>query len=170
MKKILSLFLALALLLSLAGCFARQPSHMELVPPSTSSSVTDPSVSPDPSDPTEPAKSLDEDGFYYTKEDVALYIHLYGRLPDNFLTKTAAKNRFGSYSKAMQSGYRVGGDRFQNREGRLPAKPGRTFTECDIAAEGRTDRGAYRIVFSNDGLVWYTHDHYYTFELMYGEL
>ena len=46
---------------------------------------------------------------------------------------------------------------------------GRTYTECDIDTLGASKRGAKRIVFSNDGLIYYTEDHYETFEPLYGE-
>ena len=63
----------------------------------------------------------------------------------------------------------IGGSRFGNREGLLPKEQGRTYTECDIDTVGENSRGAKRIVFSNDGLVYYTDDHYESFELLYGE-
>ena len=63
----------------------------------------------------------------------------------------------------------IGGSRFGNYEGILPEKPGREYTECDIDTLGKKSRGAKRIVFSNDGLIYYTDDHYKTFELLYGE-
>ena len=50
----------------------------------------------------------------------------------------------------------------------LPEADGRTWTECDINTLGADSRGAERIVFSNDGLIYYTGDHYKTFELLYG--
>lgn len=62
----------------------------------------------------------------------------------------------------------LGGDRFGNREGLLPDAPGRSWTECDVNTLGASSRGAERIVFSNDGLIYYTGDHYETFELLYG--
>ncbi len=171
MKKILSLLLALALVLSLAGCFFPAESI-----PGSSSSVTGQATLPTTEATTPPTTTEPEDEpgviegeFYYTKEEVALYIHLYGRLPRNYVTKSEAKQQFGSNYKAMKAGYRIGGDTFQNREGLLPKKNGRQYYESDIVAEGGTDRGAYRIVFSNDGLVYYTHDHYRSFELLYGE-
>ncbi len=114
--------------------------------------------------------TLDPDGSYTTKEDVALYIHLYGTLPDNFITKDEAR-KLGWEGGGLESyapGMCIGGDRFGNREGLLPDAPGRTWTECDIDTQGRSSRGAKRIVFSNDGLVYYTHDHYESFELLYG--
>lgn len=113
-----------------------------------------------------------EDGLYTSREDVALYIHTYGHLPANFITKAEAKalgwgDRYGSVDDAAP-GKSIGGDRFGNREGLLPKKKGRTYTECDIGTMGKKSRGARRIVFSNDGLVYYTGDHYETFELLYG--
>ena len=63
----------------------------------------------------------------------------------------------------------IGGDRFGNREGLLPDAPGREWTECDVNTLGAGCRGAERLVFSNDGLIYYTGDHYESFELLYGE-
>ena len=119
-----------------------------------------------------PTPSLPVTGAYTSKEDVALYIHLYGHLPENFITKAEAKklgwgDTYGSVDDAAP-GKSIGGDRFGNREGLLPKKTGRTYTECDIGTMGKKSRGAKRIVFSNDGLVYYTGDHYETFELLYG--
>ena len=112
-----------------------------------------------------------EDGSYTTKEDVALYIYTYGRLPSNFITKDEARKlgwEGGSLEK-YAPGKCIGGDRFGNYEGLLPDAPGRKWTECDIDTRGRDSRGAKRIVFSNDGLIYYTEDHYESFELLYGE-
>ena len=118
---------------------------------------------------TEP--SLDKNGSYTTKEDVALYIHLYGKLPKNFITKSEARKLgwSGGAVEPYAPGKCIGGDRFGNNEGLLPSKAGRTWTECDIDTLGGGSRGAKRIVFSNDGLIYYTDDHYETFELLYGE-
>ena len=63
----------------------------------------------------------------------------------------------------------IGGSRFGNYEDLLPEADGRTYTECDIDTLGADSRGAKRIVFSNDGLIYYTEDHYKSFELLYGE-
>lgn len=117
----------------------------------------------------EPAP-LPEDGSYTTKEDVALYIHTYGRLPDNFITKKEAQNLGwpGGDLEPYAPGMCIGGSRFGNYEGLLPEAEGRTYTECDIDTLGAKSRGAKRIVFSNDGLIYYTGDHYESFELLYG--
>ena len=117
-------------------------------------------------------ETIKEDGQYSSKEDVALYIHTYNKLPSNFITKkearklgyTASKNNLREVCK----GCSIGGDVFSNREKHLPTKEGRTYYECDIDYNGKK-RNALRIVFSNDGLIYYTDDHYNTFELLYGE-
>lgn len=115
---------------------------------------------------------VDEDGWYTSKEEVALYIHLYGELPDNYVTKREAEEAGwsgGNVERYTGEGTAIGGSAFGNREGLLPKERGRTYTECDIDTVGKNSRGAKRIVFSNDGLVYYTDDHYESFELLYGE-
>lgn len=116
--------------------------------------------------------SVDEDGWYTSKEEVALYIHLYGELPDNYVTKAEAEDAGwtgGGVEHWTGEGTAIGGGYFGNYEGLLPKKQGRTYAECDIDTPGSNSRGAKRIVFSNDGLIYYTGDHYESFELLYGE-
>lgn len=114
---------------------------------------------------------IDENGTYTSKEDVALYLHEYGHLPSNFITKKEAKQagwvkEEGNLSE-VAPGKSIGGDYFGNYEGILP-EDGREYHECDIDFDGER-RGAKRIVYSDDGLIYYTEDHYETFELLYGE-
>ena len=129
---------------------------------------------PDPSPDPDPVIELDvfEDGIYSSKEEVALYLHLYGHLPDNYITKTKAKKLGWVAEKGnlweVTDHMSIGGGQFTNQEGILPKKKGRTYYECDIDYEGGP-RNAKRIVWSNDGLIYYTDDHYNTFELLYGE-
>jgi len=114
---------------------------------------------------------IDEDGWYYSAEDVSLYLATYGYLPGNFITKSEARElgwEGGSVEK-YAPGCAIGGDKFQNREGTLPKADGRTYYECDIDTDGASSRGAKRIVFSSDGNIYYTEDHYETFELLYEE-
>ena len=115
--------------------------------------------------------AIDEDGEYTSREEVALYIHTYGKLPQNFIKKNEAKKLGweGGSLEPYAPGRSIGGDRFGNYEGLLPEAEGRRYTECDIDTMGRSSRGAKRIVFSNDGLIYYTGDHYKSFELLYGE-
>ena len=112
----------------------------------------------------------DENGSYTTKEDLALYIHTYGHLPPNFITKKDAEKAGwsgGSLEKVLP-GMCIGGDYFGNYEGLLPKAKGRKWTECDVNTLGAKSRGAERIVFSNDGLIYYSPDHYDSFEQLYG--
>ena len=108
-----------------------------------------------------------EGGWYDSMEEVAVYLTLYDALPDNYLTKKQAQalgwdSRRGNLW-AVAEGCSIGGDRFGNYEGLLPEKKGRRFTECDIDYDGGY-RGAKRLIFSNDGLLYYTADHYQTFD------
>ena len=122
--------------------------------------------------PVEQAPALPEDGQYDDKDNVALYIHLYGKLPSNYVTKKDAEALYGWQGGALDviaPGKAIGGSYYGNYEGLLPDADGREWTECDIGTIGQTKRGAERIVFSNDGLIYYTSDHYESFELLYGE-
>lgn len=124
-------------------------------------------ISADPGSPEAVPQQPDD-----SKDAVALYIHTYGRLPDFYMTKSQAKRTYGWDGGSLDSyapGFAIGGDTFGNYEGLLPDAPGRRWTECDIDTIGGNSRGAKRIVFSNDGLIYYTDDHYETFTLLYGE-
>lgn len=122
-------------------------------------------------DKAEKKAAVDEDGTYDSAKDVALYIHTFNKLPSNYITKKEAKSLgwSGGSLEEYAPGKCIGGDRYGNYEGLLPEKKGRSYTECDIGTLGKSSRGAKRIVFSNDGLIYYTKDHYKTFTLMYGE-
>jgi len=201
MKRILSLFLALLMLLSFTACSV-DPEAVELaadvalslLEEAENAETEQTPVIEDEAKPEEPVVPeeipieseeenpavdepieeepvLDEFGFYTTKDDVALYIYTYGHLPDNFMTKKEARNLGweGGGLDSFAQDMCIGGDRFGNYEGLLPDAEGRTWTECDIDTMNASSRGAKRIVFSNDGLIYYTDDHYETFTLLYGE-
>ena len=195
MKRILALILALVMALSLFGCagmpeelggiietlpvlvepMETEPAETEplqTLPIETEAIVTEPvETEPAETEPEETEPVLDPDGWYYSAEDVALYLVTYGELPGNFITKSQARKlgwEGGSVQK-FQEGAAIGGDKFGNREGILPKADGRQYYECDIDTDGESSRGAKRIVFSNDGLIYYTEDHYETFILLYGE-
>jgi guanyl-specific ribonuclease Sa len=142
---------------------ATEPSETELP-------VIQVTSDPDPT-PTPAAELLDENGTYDSKEDVALYLHQYGKLPSNFMTKKQARKK-GWSSGALNrkvKGKCIGGDVYGNYEGKLPDVEGRIYYECDINTLHARSRGPERIIYSSDGLIWYTPDHYETFELLYGE-
>ena len=107
-----------------------------------------------------------------SKDAVAAYILAHGCLPDFYMTKAEARSIYNWEGGALDNlapGCAIGGDEYHNYEGTLPEAKGRYYTECDIDTIGNGERGAKRIVFSNDGLIYYTEDHYETFELLYGE-
>lgn len=114
-----------------------------------------------------------ESGHTYTsKSEVAAYLHAFNELPPNFITKKEAEKLGWNSSEGnlweVTDRQSIGGDRFGNREGLLPKADGRQYYECDINYSGGY-RGGERIVFSNDGRVYYTGDHYKTFEQLYPE-
>ena len=120
---------------------------------------------------TKSEAAIDEDEAYYTKDDVAAYIYAYSHLPSNYLTKKEAQNLGWVANKGnlwdVAYGKCIGGDKFGNREGHLPKVSGRTYYECDVNYYGgyRSDE---RLVYTTDGYVYYTEDHYNTFEQLYG--
>lgn len=105
------------------------------------------------------------DGYYYDVENVVLYLEEYGELPPNYITKKEAEalGWSGGSVEDYKEGAAIGGDRFGNYEELLPEADGRKYTECDIDTDGYPSRGSRRLVFSNDGLYFYTADHYETF-------
>lgn len=116
--------------------------------------------------------SVEKNGEYTSKEEVAAYLYQFGELPDNYITKKEAK-KLGWVSEEgnlykVAPGQSIGGDYFGNYEGILPEKEGREYHECDIDTDGHY-RGAKRIVYSDDDLIYYTEDHYESFTLLYGE-
>ena len=112
--------------------------------------------------------TITEDGWYSTPEEVALYIHTYGDLPDNFITKKEAEQLGWDSKKGnlwdVAEGMSIGGDHFGNYEGLLPEED--SYTECDVNYNGGY-RGSERIIFSDDGDIYYTSDHYKSFEQLY---
>ena len=104
---------------------------------------------------------------YNTPEEVALYLHAFEELPPNYITKNDAQD-LGWDSRSgnlwdVAYGYSIGGDRFGNREGLLPDG---SWYECDVNYSGGY-REAERLVFSDDGMICYTNDHYNSFDVLY---
>ncbi len=116
--------------------------------------------------------NLDKNGYYTNVNDVAAYINEYNKLPNNYITKNVAKDLgwLPSENNLWQVSHKksIGGDKFYNREKLLPQKTGRIYYEADIDYNGKK-RNAKRVVFSNDGLIFYTKDHYDTFTKLYGD-
>ena len=120
---------------------------------------------------TQDSITLEEDKQYTSKEDVSAYVFKYKHLPSNYVTKMEAQlaGWIGGPLNEYLPGKLIGGDKFYVRfsNSGLPQAPGRYYRECDVNDDGKGDRKRERLVFSNDGYVYYTKDHYNTFELVY---
>ncbi len=196
MKRILCICLILLTLASLAGCgllhaqdwkeyredqwtagydiqIATQSPKTEATekdePSETGKSDTTAEVPAPQTEPAEHGLTVTEDGIYDSKDEVALYIHLFRHLPSNYITKKEAEKLGwpGGDLRPYAPGKCIGGSHFGNYEGQLPKAKGREWTECDIDTLNKKSRGAKRIIFSNDGLIYYTEDHYESFEQLY---
>lgn len=165
-KQSLPLFLILILAAAAALFFSQQKADLPGTKPSDAPAV----ITSLPQTHQEES-AIDENGSYTRKDDVALYIHTYQKLPGNFITKDEARELGwpGGDLRPYVPDKAIGGDRFGNFERLLPTKKGRVYYECDIDTLGKSSRGAKRIVYSNDGLIYYTDDHYDSFTLLYGE-
>ena len=136
----------------------------------TETAVTDTTeaVTPDAEDDAQTVISaaIDQNGTYTTAADVALYIHTYGKLPSNFITKNEAKALGwpGGSLEEYAPGKCIGGDYFGNYEGLLPDDD---YHECDIDTLGKNSRGSKRIIYSDNGSIYYTEDHYESFTQLY---
>lgn len=184
LKKIISLIIVvLAVFLFLQEQFAAPQPTDPILPESSQTvtlpaeeesesrqSVEEPPLGEEASDPGFANDEPDENGSYTSMEKVADYIHTFGKLPSNYITKEEAYDLGWESSEGnlwdVAPGMSIGGNRFGNYEGLLPEADGRTWTECDIGYEGGY-RNARRIVFSNDGLIYYTDDHYESFTQIY---
>ena len=186
MKRLLILLTLLALLLSLTACMSGKPEIINdpgfetlEVHEKEDNVVEDddwddwdsepaPTADPAPQTAQEPAPSVTvtEDGEYTSRDEVALYLHTYGHLPSNYITKKEAQalgwDSSWNYVSDVAPGMSIGGDYFGNYEQKLPVVKGRKYYEADCFYQGGK-RNAYRIIYSTDGHVWYTEDHYNTF-------
>ncbi|MCL4834874.1 MAG: hypothetical protein KJZ86_20705 [Caldilineaceae bacterium] len=82
---------------------------------------------------------------------------LYNDLPPE------AKETIGLIDNNGPFPFRQDDSTFQNREGILPSQPRGWYREFTVITPGSRDRGARRIVEGEDGLLFYTDDHYASF-------
>lgn len=174
-KRIISLLLIFVLLLTFIGCSPVGVQNQSIPEPVEEEvNIVLPDINNQEKEAeveeTEEISRINEDSEYSSPEDVSLYIHTYNKLPSNFITKNKAMNLGWDSGKGnlweVTDNKSIGGDKFGNREGLLPKSDGRVWYECDVNYEGGF-RGAERVVFSNDGLIYYTNDHYESFEQLY---
>ncbi|PEZ03303.1 hypothetical protein CN326_18410 [Bacillus sp. AFS018417] len=91
-----------------------------------------------------------------------------GKLPSNFVTKVDAAQNGWRPGKAVNNyvpGGQIGGDVFQNTTQVLPAALGRVWYEADVGLSNtmsRSKQPGTRLLYSNDGLMYITYDHYNT--------
>ena len=120
---------------------------------------------------TPPANlEVKKNGEYTDKDHVALYIHTYGTVPSNYVTKNKARKAGWDNTKGnlwdVLPGKSIGGGGFYNDDHMMPDDDYREWFECDIDYNGGY-RNSKRIIYSNDGLIYYTDDHYNTFQRLY---
>lgn len=173
MKRFKSLLLFTCVLLALflvAGCSVEVTETPALNTQQTTVDLTENSVAPTSDAETQIA--VEKGNAYASKDEVAAYLHAFNELPPNFITKKEAEELGWNSSEGnlweVTDRQSIGGDRFGNREGLLPKAEGRQYYECDINYSGGR-RGAERIVYSSDGLIYYTGDHYKSFDQLYQE-
>lgn len=187
-KKIIALFMVALSLFTFSGCDMDTETALSLTEAVLSavleedeSSYSHTGSASDPYDhsdslPFEPDDNdyetlVEEDGWYDDVETVAAYLIAYEELPDNYLTKKEAE-ALGWVSKEgnlwdVAEGMSIGGDYFGNYEGLLPEGK---YRECDIDYDGGY-RGEERLIYTTQGdlYIYYTDDHYESFELIYAE-
>ncbi len=143
------------------------PTEEETEPPTDAPAETEASTEPETEEAITEPELLDVDGTYTTPEDVAEYIYTYGELPCNFITKNEAKALGWVSSEGnlwdVAPGMSIGGDYFGNYEGILPDGD---YHECDVNYEGGY-RGSERLIYGDDGSIYYTSDHYESFTQLY---
>ena len=177
MKKLLALLLIFVSLFAFAGCELDEDTALQLTGDVLTLLLEDgvsyPDTEPLPFDPDEEdyAAYVTEDGWYDDVDTVAAYLITYDELLDNYLTKREAQSLGWVQQEGnlwdVAEGMSIGGDYFGNYEGLLPDGE---YRECDIDYDGGS-RGAERLVFTVEGdlYIYYTDDHYESFELIYAE-
>ncbi len=172
-SKIFALLLSAVLavgMMGLTGCMSGDGSGSsagQSISQSAASSASSSASSSGSDAQSESGVQVKESGTYDGRAEVALYLHRYGHLPDNYITKKEARalGWSGGSVEEYAEGKCIGGDRFGNYEGTLPEDD--SYRECDIDTLGKSSRGAKRIIFSDDGDIYYTGDHYEHFQQLY---
>lgn len=106
---------------------------------------------------------------YTSRDEVAKFICENGHLPSNYVNKSEGKRLYEAktgntftkwnFNPLTTLGVMIGGDDFQNREGRLP--PG-DYREADVDYFAE-NRGTKRLVYTGGCNIYYTSDHYGSF-------
>lgn len=95
------------------------------------------------------------------------HLYYYHKLPDYYINKSTAFLHGWKAGKRdlnkLLPGKMIGGDIYDNENSKLPVRPGRIWFEADINYAGGKRRNRQRTLYSNDGLLFITLDHYHTF-------
>ena len=94
------------------------------------------------------------------------HLQQHGKLPDEYVTKTQARQQGWSGKNALHNG-QIGGDIYRNDDLLLPTAKNRIWYEADIGIDSsiaRNKQAGIRLLYSNDGLIFITTDHYKTFK------
>ncbi|WP_368266061.1 ribonuclease domain-containing protein [Dickeya chrysanthemi] len=100
--------------------------------------------------------------------DVVDSLRTTGTLPSNYVDKAQAVANGWKPGKALNNtnpGGQLGGDIFENSNNLLPPSPGRVWREADIGLNNtmsRSNQPGTRLLYSSDGLLYITTDHYET--------
>ena len=115
-------------------------------------------------------EAVEESGLYTTKDSVAAYLCKFDKLPGNYVGKnegislyeTKTGNTFSkwNFNPWTTLGVMIGGDVFENREGLLPSG---SYHEADVDYSAK-NRGTKRLIYQSDCVIYYTADHYETFD------
>ena len=147
------------------GCFKKQIDNVQTINTSENYQIVNQVAKDD---------NITEDGLYTSKDDVAKYIYKYKKLPSNYITKKQARKlgwSSGVDLNKIAPGKSIGGDIFNNYEKKLPIIKHRKYYECDIDYKNG-NRNSKRIIYADDfdediGFIYWTEDHYETFERLY---
>lgn len=93
------------------------------------------------------------------------WLKYYGSLPDYYISSAQLEAlgwEYGDRPSKFAPGKMLGGGIYDNEDRKLPHRIGRIWREADINyTPGKRNR--HRILWSNDGLIFVTYDHYHTF-------
>ena len=114
-------------------------------------------------------EAVEESGLYTTKDSVAAYLCKFDKLPSNYVGKNEGQSLYESktgntfekwnFNPWTTLGVMIGGDVFDNREGLLPSG---SYHEADVDYSAK-NRGTKRLIYQSDCVIYYTADHYETF-------
>lgn len=124
-------------------------------------------------------EAIEESGEYTTKDSVAAYLCKFDKLPSNYVGKNEGKDLYESstgntfskwnFNPWTTIGVMIGGDDFNNYASdpdyyheNLPEGE---YYEADVDYSG-SNRGTKRLIYQSGCIIYYTADHYETFDLL----